>query len=108
MTTGNRPSTTGNRPVATVERAVAVLHALADSAGDLGNNEIARHTGINPSTVSRLLATLAQDELVTRVTDNRTLPARPPAGRAGQRRPRSRRHATALPSSPGGSDRGHR
>lgn len=55
--------------MATVERAVAVLHALADSAGDLGNNEIARHTGINPSTVSRLLATLAQDELVTRVTD---------------------------------------
>ena len=61
--------TTANRPVATVERAVAVLHALADTSGDLGNNEIARRTGINASTVSRLLATLAQDELVTRVTD---------------------------------------
>lgn len=57
------------RPVATVERAVAVLHALADSAGDLGNNEIARRTGINVSTVSRLLGTLAHDELVTRVPD---------------------------------------
>ncbi|MEJ7741218.1 MAG: helix-turn-helix domain-containing protein [Nocardioidaceae bacterium] len=55
--------------MATVERAVAVLHALADSHGDLGNNEIARRTSINASTVSRLLATLAQDELVTRVTD---------------------------------------
>lgn len=62
--------TTVNRPVATVERAVAVLHALADSEGDLGNNEIARRTGINASTVSRLLATLAKDELVSRVADN--------------------------------------
>lgn len=62
--------TTGNRPVATVERAVAVLHALADSAGDLGNNEISRRTSINASTVSRLLATLAQDELVTRVAES--------------------------------------
>ncbi len=62
--------TTGNRPVATVERAVAVLHTLADAPGDLGNNEIARRTGINPSTVSRLLATLAHDELVSRVTDS--------------------------------------
>lgn len=61
--------TAGNRPVATVQRAVAVLHALADSAGDLGNNEIARRTRINVSTVSRLLATLVQDELVTRVPD---------------------------------------
>ncbi len=61
--------TTGHRPVATVERALAVLHALADSSGDLGNNEIARRTGVNPSTVSRLLATLAQDELVTQLPD---------------------------------------
>jgi len=58
-----------SRPVATVERAVAVLHALADSATDLGNNEIARRTRINPSTVSRLLATLAKDELVSRGAD---------------------------------------
>jgi len=54
----------------TVERAISVLHALADSPGDLGNNEIARRTGINPSTVSRLLATLSSDELVTRAGDS--------------------------------------
>jgi DNA-binding IclR family transcriptional regulator len=46
------------RHVASVQRAVAVLDALADGDGDLGTNEIARRTGINPSTVSRLLATL--------------------------------------------------
>lgn len=62
--------TTRNRPVATVERAVAVLRALADSPVDLGNNEISRRTGINVSTVSRLLATLAQDELVRRMPDS--------------------------------------
>lgn len=54
--------------MATVERAVAVLHALAEAPGDLGNNEIARRTGINPSTMSRLLATLARDELVSRTS----------------------------------------
>jgi DNA-binding IclR family transcriptional regulator len=59
----------GSRPMGTVERAIAVLHTLAEAPGDLGNNEIARRTDINPSTVSRLLATLAADELVTRVAD---------------------------------------
>jgi DNA-binding IclR family transcriptional regulator len=53
----------------TVERAISVLHALTEASGDLGTNEIARRTGINPSTVSRLLATLANDELVTRAVD---------------------------------------
>lgn len=53
----------------TVERAISVLHVLAEAPGDLGNNEIARRCGINPSTVSRLLATLADDELVTRASD---------------------------------------
>lgn len=59
----------GSRPMGTVERAIAVLHALSEAPGDLGNNEIARRTDINPSTVSRLLATLANDELVTRAID---------------------------------------
>ena len=54
----------------TVGRAIAVLHVLAEAPADLGNNEIARRTGINPSTVSRLLATLAADELVTRAGDS--------------------------------------
>ncbi len=55
------------RPVGTVQRAIAILHALADSSCDLGNSEIARRTGINESTVSRLLSTLLSDELVSRV-----------------------------------------
>ncbi len=59
-----------NRPVATVERAVAILRALADAPGDLGNNELARRTGVNPSTVSRLLATLADAGLVRRMPDS--------------------------------------
>ncbi len=58
------------RPVATVERAVAVLRALAEVPDDLGTNEIARRIGVNPSTVSRLLATLAEAELVRRVPDS--------------------------------------
>jgi len=62
--------TTINRPVATVQRAVAVLTALAESSGELGNNEIARRTGINPSTASRLLATLADADLVSRTPDS--------------------------------------
>jgi len=47
------------RRVAAVERALAVLDALSDGSPELGTNEIARRTGINASTVSRLLATLA-------------------------------------------------
>lgn len=58
---------TTERLIASVERAVAVLSALAEQPGDQGTNEIARRTGINASTVSRLLATLAQDDLVARV-----------------------------------------
>ncbi len=61
---------TTNRPLATVQRAVTVLRTLADSRGDLGNNEIARRTGINPSTVSRLLATLAEAEMVRRAPES--------------------------------------
>src|SRR4051812_19971576 len=54
------------RPVETVQRAIAVLHVLAESSVDLGNNEIAGRAGINGSTVSRLLSTLASDGLVSR------------------------------------------
>jgi IclR family acetate operon transcriptional repressor len=55
------------RHVAAVERALAVLDALSDGAPELGTNEIARRTGINASTVSRLLATLAAAGLVEHV-----------------------------------------
>jgi DNA-binding IclR family transcriptional regulator len=64
MTSANEPT---ERLIAAVERAIAVLDALADGPGDLGTNEISRRTGINASTVSRLLATLAKDQLVRRV-----------------------------------------
>src|SRR5439155_26020677 len=56
------------RHVAAVERALAVLDALSDGAPpELGTNEIARRTGINASTVSRLLATLASAGIVEHV-----------------------------------------
>jgi DNA-binding IclR family transcriptional regulator len=55
------------RHVAAVERAVAVLDSLSDGSPELGTNEIARRTGINASTVSRLLATLASARLVEHV-----------------------------------------
>ena len=62
--------TTTNRPVATVQRAVTVLRTLAAAPEDLGNNEIARRTGINPSTVSRLLATLADAQMVHKAPES--------------------------------------
>ena len=55
------------RQVASVARALAVLDALAEGPAELGTNDIARHTGINASTVSRLLATLADAGLVEHV-----------------------------------------
>jgi IclR family acetate operon transcriptional repressor len=58
------------RHVAAVERASAVLDALADGSRELGTNEIARRTGINASTVSRLLATLAAARLVEYVPES--------------------------------------
>lgn len=56
------------RHVAAVERAFTVLDALADG-GELGTNELARRTGINASTVSRLLATLAAGRFVEHVQE---------------------------------------
>jgi IclR family acetate operon transcriptional repressor len=55
------------RRVAAVERAVALLEALADGSPELGTNELARRTGLHPSSVSRLLATLAAAGLVEHV-----------------------------------------
>jgi IclR family acetate operon transcriptional repressor len=63
MTAGNGGRA---RPVETVQRAIAVLHELAASPVDLGHKDIASRTGINGSTVSRLLSTLVGDELVSR------------------------------------------
>jgi DNA-binding IclR family transcriptional regulator len=55
------------RQVASVQRAVAILGELADARTELGTNEIARRTGINVSTISRLLATLVSGGLVEHV-----------------------------------------
>lgn len=49
----------GARRIGAVERALAVLDALGEAGGEIGTNELARRTGINASSVSRLLATLA-------------------------------------------------
>lgn len=53
-----------------VQRAVHVVDALAEADSDLGTNEIARRTGINASTVSRLLATLVERGFVEHVPES--------------------------------------
>jgi IclR family acetate operon transcriptional repressor len=58
------------RRVAAVDRAVGVLEALAAADGELGTNELARRTGVNASTVSRLLATLAANGYVAHVEES--------------------------------------
>lgn len=66
MARTGKPAT---RHIAAVERAVAVLDALAEDGSELGTNELARRTGLHPSTVSRLLSTLAEGGLVEHVED---------------------------------------
>jgi IclR family acetate operon transcriptional repressor len=63
MSRTRQPST---RRIGAAERAIAVLDTLADG-GELGTNEVARRTGMTPSTVSRQLGTLAASGLVERV-----------------------------------------
>jgi IclR family acetate operon transcriptional repressor len=48
----------GARRVEAVDRALAILDALGDAGGEIGTNELARRAGVNPSSVSRVLATL--------------------------------------------------
>ena len=55
------------RQVAAVQRAVVILSELGDARTELGTNEIARRTGINVSTISRILATLVSGGLVEHV-----------------------------------------
>lgn len=59
------------RRVGAVERALLVLDALGDAGGELGTNELARRTGVNASSVSRLLATLARSGYVERTESGR-------------------------------------
>jgi len=51
-----------------VQRAIAIIDELARARTELGTNEIARRTGINVSTISRILATLTAGGLVDHVT----------------------------------------
>jgi len=67
MSRTRQPST---RRIGAAERAIAVLDTLAD-AGELGTNEIARRTGMTPSTASRQLGTLAASGLVERAASGR-------------------------------------
>ena len=46
------------------------MSVLAEAKTDLGTNEIARRAGVNPSSASRLLATLARGEFVRRAPDS--------------------------------------
>ena len=55
------------RQVESVQRAIAVLNVLGEASSELGTNEIARRTGLNVSTVSRLLATLVDGGLVRHI-----------------------------------------
>ena len=57
------------RLVESVQRAFAVVDALAEADEDLGTNELARQTGINASSVSRLLATLVEGRIVEHVPE---------------------------------------
>jgi len=66
MARTGRPAT---RRVAAVERASAVIDVLAEG-GELGTNELARRTGLHPSSVSRLLSTLADSRLVEHVPES--------------------------------------
>jgi IclR family acetate operon transcriptional repressor len=61
MTSGTRDTA---RRIEAVERAIAVLDAVAGARAEIGTNELARRTGINASSVSRILATLADAGLV--------------------------------------------
>jgi IclR family acetate operon transcriptional repressor len=58
------------RLIGAVQRAFSVVDALAEADAELGTNEIARRTDINPSSVSRLLATLVAGGFVEHVQDS--------------------------------------
>ncbi len=64
MSRTGQPST---RDVEATVRAVEILDALADG-GELGTSDVARRTGISPSTVSRQLGTLTRAGLVEHVS----------------------------------------
>jgi len=58
------------RRLEAVERALRVLDAFLEVPGEAGTNEIARRTGINASTVSRLLSTLVAGGYVEHLAES--------------------------------------
>jgi DNA-binding IclR family transcriptional regulator len=64
---GDVQRTPESRRLGAAQRVTAVLDALGEASGELGTNELARSTGINPSTVSRLLGTLVDAGYVEHV-----------------------------------------
>lgn len=69
--TSDAQAASGRRPVTSVGRAIAALEALAAAPDGLGVNELARRIQVNPSSASRLLATLEHGGLATRQADGR-------------------------------------
>jgi len=61
----------GRRPVASVGRAIALIEALSTAPEGLGVNELARQIEVNPSSASRLLATLEDGGLADRRPNGR-------------------------------------
>lgn len=70
MTARTQQRRTARNPgVAAARHAIDVLRCFTARSPLLGVNEIARHTALNKSTVSRLLATLEEAEFVERCPD---------------------------------------
>ncbi len=64
---GGMQRTAESRKLGAVHRTTAILDALGEAADELGTNELARLTGINASTVSRVLGTLEASGYVEHV-----------------------------------------
>lgn len=64
MATGRQPA---ERRLESVERLLRLLDAFLEIEGDAGTNELARASGVNASTVSRLLGTLCAHGYAERV-----------------------------------------
>ncbi|WP_125610039.1 IclR family transcriptional regulator [Specibacter cremeus] len=67
----SRDKTADSRGASVLENAVAVLRSFSAAEPMLGVTDIATRIGLHKSTVSRILATLEQEELVERDPDTR-------------------------------------
>ncbi|MEJ7702892.1 MAG: helix-turn-helix domain-containing protein [Geodermatophilaceae bacterium] len=99
----SRTGLPATRQVGSVQRAIAVLDALAEGGAELGTNEIARRTGINASSISRLLSTLTDARPGAAPARHRPLPARRTDPATGQRRAGESRPARGGPSAARGA-----